>query len=131
METKSQQISTLKVGSFVLFDGVALKIIDIQISKTGKHGHAKVRLEAIGIIDGKKRIIVVPGSERISVPLIEKRRAQVLSIKKEKKKASVMDLESYETLEVTIDPDLIEDIKESTNVEYWDVEGQKIIKRLL
>ena len=121
----------LRVGNFAIINNATCIVKSLDVSKTGKHGHAKVRLEAIGIIDGKKRIIVVPGSERISVPLIEKRRAQVLSIKKEKKKASVMDLESYETLEVTIDPDLIEDIKESTNVEYWDVEGQKIIKRLL
>ena len=42
-----------------------------------------------------------------------------------------MDLETFETLDVTIDSNLIDDIQEKSQVEYWDVEGQKIIRRLI
>jgi translation initiation factor 5A len=40
-----------------------------------------------------------------------------------------MDLESYETLEMPIPEGLKDEIKDGEQVEYWDVEGTKIIKR--
>ncbi len=69
-----------------------------------------------------------PGHERFEIPMIEKRRAQILSVEGEK--ASVMDLESYETLDIQISEELKEEVKEGKQVEYWNIEGQKIIKRV-
>ncbi|MBI2630143.1 translation initiation factor IF-5A [Candidatus Pacearchaeota archaeon] len=116
-----------KVGVTINIEGAACIVRSMDISKTGKHGHAKVRLEAIGILDGKKRCVVVPGHERFEVPLITKMKGQVLSVGEEK--ASIMDLESFETLDVAVDPEIKNDLKEGDNVEYWDVEGTKIVKR--
>lgn len=114
-----------KSGTNVLIEGIPCTVKSNEISKTGKHGHAKCRIEAIGVIDGKKKVIVIPGHERMEVPLIEKRRAQVLNI--EGNKASIMDLESYETLDVQIAEGL--EIKEEEQVEYWRINEEKIIKR--
>lgn len=114
-----------KPGANIIIDGAPCIVKSQDISKTGKHGHAKCRIEAIGIIDGKKRVIVVPGHERFEVPLIEKRKAQVLSVSGDK--ASVMDLESFETLDILIDSDV--QIVEGDQVEYWNINEQKIIKR--
>ena len=119
--------NSLKVGGYLMIDGVACIAKRIDISKTGKHGHAKVRMEALGIFDDKKKMIVVPGHERFEVPLIDKAKAQVLS--KQDKKANVMDLESFENFDIVIAEDAKDDIKEGDNVEYWNVEGRKIIKR--
>ena len=116
-----------KVGTNIIVDGIPCTVKKMDVSKTGKHGHAKVRIEAVGIIDGQKKIFVVPGHERMEVPLVEKRKAQVLSITDNK--ASIMDLESFETIEVNIPEELKGEIKENDNVEYWNVEGSKIIKR--
>lgn len=114
-----------KPGANIIIDGAPCIVKSQDISKTGKHGHAKCRIEAIGIIDGKKRVIVVPGHERFEVPLIEKRKAQVLSVSGDK--ASVMDLESFETLDILTDSDV--QIVEGDQVEYWNINEQKIIKR--
>jgi translation initiation factor 5A len=120
----------VKTGTSIIIDGVACSIKSIDISKSGKHGASKCRIEAIGIVDDKKRIVAVPGSERFEVPMIEKRRAQVLSVNKDTGMASIMDLETFETTEVKISNDVLQDIEENRNVEYWDVDGKKIIKRL-
>ncbi len=114
-------------GSAIIVDDVACIVRSNDISKTGKHGHAKCRIEAIGIIDGKKKVFAMSGHDRLDVPLINKNKAQLLSISSDK--ASVMDLESFETLEIVIPEELKEDLKEGDQVEYWDVEGAKIIKR--
>jgi translation initiation factor 5A len=60
--------------------------------------------------------------------MITKSRAQVLTVLGGEK-ASIMDMETFETLEVPIIEEVRAEIKEGDQVEYWDVEGVKIIKR--
>jgi translation initiation factor 5A len=120
----------VKVGTNIMIDNVSCTVKNIDISKSGKHGASKCRIEAVGITDDKKRIVAVPGSERFEIPMIEKRRAQVLSFDKIKGTASVMDLESFETIEVKVSEDILKDLEENRNVEYWEVDGKKIVKRL-
>ena len=127
MSFKLIDANEIKVGTSIMIEKEPCVVRSVDISKTGKHGHAKVRMDAIGIFDGKKRVIVVPGADRFEVPMISKLRGQVLSVTGEK--ANLMDLESFETLDVFIDPEIKGDLKENDNVEYWDIEGRKIIKR--
>lgn len=116
-------------GVAIVVDGVPCIVKSNDISKTGKHGHAKCRIECISIIDGKKKVFVAGGHDRLDCPLIEKSRAQLLSITGDK--ANVMDMETFETLEMALpeDEELKNDLKEGDQVEYWTVEGSKIIKR--
>lgn len=118
-----------KVGSVVVMGDEPCIVKSMDISKTGKHGHAKVRMEAVGIFDNKKRVTVIPGAERLEVPLIAKLKGQVLSIKEDK--VSVMDLESFETFDIIVSQEIKQEIKEGNNVEYWDIGNKKIIKRRL
>jgi len=118
-----------KAGTNIIIDDEACTVRSIDISKTGKHGSSKARIEAVGIIDGKKRVILKPGHEKFAVPLIEKRKGQVLSVTETM--ASMMDTENFETIEVSIPEELKGQVLEGTQVEYWSVEGQKIIKRML
>ena len=116
-------------GAIISVDGVACTVKSNDISKTGKHGHAKCRIEAISVIDGKKKVFVAGGHERLEVPMITKHRAQVLSSLGER--ANVMDLESFETIDLQFSENLREEIKEEKQVEYWDVEGQKALMKIL
>jgi translation initiation factor 5A len=118
--------TAVRVGTTIIIDGEPCNVKNIDVSKTGKHGHAKVRIEAVGIIDGKKRVIARPGHERFEVPLIDKKKAQVLSISSEN--TNVMDIESYETFDLPTNPD-VADIGEGDQIEYWEIDGKKIIKR--
>ena len=119
-----------KVGTNIIVDGMTCTVKSIDISKTGKHGHAKCRIEAVGINTGNKKVFVVPGHERLEVPNVEKRKGQVLS--KSDGKATLMDVESFETIEVPCpEKDVYESLEEGGNCEYWDIEGEKIVKRKL
>ncbi|MEK6897822.1 MAG: translation initiation factor IF-5A [Nanoarchaeota archaeon] len=117
-----------KVGTNIIIDGTPCTVKSIDISKTGKHGHAKVRVEAVGIISGQKKVFVVPGHERFDVPNVDKRKGQVLSIGDN---VNIMDLENFENMDIRCDPEIKEQLEENSNVEYWDIEGEKIIKRKL
>lgn len=116
----------LKTGTNIIIEGKPYTVKKIDISKTGKHGHAKARIEALGILSEQKKIIVVPGHDRFEIPMVNKNKGQVLSIGE---RISIMDLDSFETIEVKCEESLQQTIKENDNVEYWDVCGEKIIKR--
>ena len=91
-------VGGLKKGDTIIIDEAPCKVTDLATSRPGKHGHAKVNLMAVGMLDGKKRNLVMPGHDRVEAPIIEKKSAQVLSIVGDK--ANVMDTESYETFEM-------------------------------
>jgi len=80
MAHKIVEATTLRIGSYLLLEGEAYIIKSLDVSKTGKHGHAKVRLEAIGMVDGQKKIVVAPAHDKVEVPIVLKKSAQVLSI---------------------------------------------------
>ncbi|MBW2965759.1 translation initiation factor IF-5A [Candidatus Woesearchaeota archaeon] len=127
-EKKIVSVGSLKKGSYVILEGAACRVTNTSTSRPGKHGHAKVRLEAVGIIDGKKREVVMPGHDNIDVPVIDKRNAQILSIHGDI--ANVMDSETYETFDMKIPEDLKNEIVEGATVLYWTILGQKIMKQI-
>lgn len=119
-----------RVGTNILLEGRPYTVKKIDTSKTGKHGHAKCRIEAVGILDGNKKVFVIPGHDRLEVPNVDKRKGQILS--KADGKASVMDLETFETIEIDCpDKEVFDSLEESGNCEYWDIEGERLIKRKL
>jgi len=118
----------VKEGTCIIVDGAPCTARGNDISKTGKHGASKCRIECIGVIDGKKRIVAVPGHERFEVPLIEKKRGQILSVSGNT--ASIMDSESFETLEIPFTDEIKEEVGEGKQAEYWIVDGVKVLKRI-
>ena len=126
-ETRLTNAGSLKVGSYVIFAGQACVVKSIQTSKTGNHGSAKCRIEAVGIIDGQKRIELYPASDNVQVPIIEKKSAQVLSISNNV--ANIMDNETYETFDIEIDEEMKGEVKEGGQVIYWTVLDKKVIKQ--
>ena len=117
-----------RIGTNILLEGEPYTIKKIDISKTGKHGHSKCRIEAIGIINNNKKVFVIPGHDRLEIPMVDKRKAQVLSVSDN---VSVMDLETFETLEIQCPVEIKNELEPKSKVEYFDIEGPKIIKRKL
>jgi translation initiation factor 5A len=128
MTTKVVGAGTLKEGSYILIDGAACRVSSSETSKSGKHGHAKVRIVAIGLIDEKKREIVTPAHDNVEVPIVEKKSAQVLSVSGNM--ANVMDEESFETFDIKVPEELKATVVPNCKVLYWIILGEKIMKQL-
>jgi translation initiation factor 5A len=125
-EVRPIDATEAKPGRYVIFDGFACVVKNLDISRPGKHGHAKCRIEAIAIKDGRKIIKLMPGHDKIDSPVIEKKTGQVLSISGDV--ANVMDMESFETFDMKIPEELKDKVKEGSSVSYWTVLDEKIIQ---
>jgi translation initiation factor 5A len=128
MAYKLTNAHDVKEGNAIIVDGAPCIVRGNDISKSGKHGASKCRIEAVGILDGKKRIVAVPGHERFDVPLIEKKKCQILSVSGDK--ASVMDSDSFETFDIAIDEEAKSSVVEGKQAEYWEIDGIKVLKRV-
>ena len=127
-DTKMVAANNVQKGSFIILEGAACKVVDVEISKPGKHGHSKVRVSAVGLVDDKKRITVMPGHDNVEVPLIEKRTAQVLSVQNDV--ANVMDSETYETFDLKIPEEFKSQTVNGSSVLYWVILNEKVIKQV-
>lgn len=126
-ERKVADVGTIKEGSLIIFDNAACKVVSVDVSRPGKHGHAKYRIVAVGIIDGKKRDVVMPHQD-VEVPIIGKKDAQVLTISGNK--ANVMDATSFETFDLDIPEELQGKVKEGDTIIYWEILDDKVMKQI-
>jgi translation initiation factor 5A len=108
-------------------------------SKSGKHGHAKVRITCIGMFDNSKRSLTEPSGSMVDVPEILKGNATISFI--EDNLINIMDLENFQSMDLPWpkEEDLIKKLKElrensaelSTHqIEYWQIAGKSLINRV-
>lgn len=128
MEVTKKPIKSLKEGDLVIIEGAPCKVETVSTSVSGKHGAAKTRVEGIGVLDGKRRSIVLPADEEVEIPIILRKKAQVLAIVGNK--AQLMDLETYETIELEIPEEKIGKLKEGEETFYYEILGVKTLKDL-
>jgi translation initiation factor 5A len=127
-ELKRKHASSFQVGNYIVIDGAPCTVSSIQISRPGKHGHAKVQLMGVGMMDGKKRQMMAPGHDEIDAPVIGKKNAQVLSVAG--KMANIMDSETFETFDLEIPEELKDEVTEGVTVVYWEIMEHKVIKQI-
>ena len=120
------EVRTLKVNRYVIVDDEPCKIVSISTSKPGKHGEAKARIEAIGVFDGQKRSVVHPVKHKVHVPLIDKRKAQILSLMGDDI-VQLMDLDTYETFEMPIPEEYKGKLEPGAELSYLEALGKKKI----
>lgn len=131
--SKPVDLGSVKEGSYVIIDGEPCRVVELEKSKPGKHGSAKVRLVAISIFTGAKKSYVSPAESRIEVPIIDKRSGQIISILDNT--VQVMDLQTFEVFETPKPSE--EEIAQlggnfapGVEVEYWSVMGKNKIMRV-
>jgi translation initiation factor 5A len=139
LSIRRTEIQKLKTGQYIMVDEEPCIIKSTERSKSGKHGHAKVRVVCVGMFDNNKRSLTIPSGHMVEVPEINKGNAQINFI--EDTSINIMNLETYESFDVDWpqDDDLKNKLKElqtdpnkisATQVEYWQLAGRTLINRV-
>ena len=128
MDKTTADVSQVKEGGFIIIDDVACRIEKVTRSTSGKHGASKYRIDASGLMDGRRRSLVLPSGETVGVPILLKKKAQVLAIVGNKDQ--LMDMETYEQLELDIPEDRKNEIVAGNEVDYFEVSDIKTLQKL-
>jgi translation initiation factor 5A len=130
MSTSPAEVRELRVGRYMVVDDEPAKILSIDHSKPGKHGAAKARIELLTLFTKRRSSYVGSVTDRVHVPQIEKRTAQVVSIMGEQ--VQLMDMETYETFELPMpDPEIANQaVEQGKEVQYIETMGRRAIMRM-
>ena len=118
----------MKKGHFVLIDDAPCRVDSIASGKSGKHGASKTRVDAIGLFDNRRRSIVKPSSDNVDVPIINKKKAQILALTPEK--VQLMDLTDYSMFDLEIPEELKGKLNAGEEINYYEIIGIKTLKPL-
>ncbi|MFW9934722.1 MAG: translation initiation factor IF-5A [Candidatus Thorarchaeota archaeon] len=133
MSHKVVEAGSLKVGRYLIIEEEPYRVVSIEKSKSGKHGHAKARITAVGVFDGSKKSIVLPTDAKVDSPVIDKRVAQINYITDATPPVlGLMDMESYESFEEPMPSgeEFEGKVEQGIQLEYWIVMGRrKLIRR--
>ncbi|MES2155306.1 MAG: translation initiation factor IF-5A [bacterium] len=122
------EIRELKEGRFVLIDDEPCKIDSIEKSKPGKHGASKARIEARSIFTNAKRTLLGTVSDKVWVPIVDRRQAQLLSF--HAGTAQLMDKESFETFDIQVPEEFAEGLVAGADVSYIVAMGRQMITKM-
>lgn len=124
------KVGELKEGSYAIVNDEPSQIVQITKSKPGKHGSAKFRCTAISLFDGRKQSYVASTDTSIQVPIVDKRRGQIISVSPVS--IQLMDLETYEMMDV--EKPSVEEValalEAGKEVEYWIIMDRVMIQRV-
>ena len=127
-QTEIREIRTLKVGRYIVIDDEPCKLVEYVTSKPGKHGEAKARMVVIGLFDKQKRSLVHPVKHKVHVPLVDRRKAQILA--NMGSEVQMMDLESFETFNIPLGdvPEKFHgDMKPGNEIVFLSAMGRKLV----
>jgi translation initiation factor 5A len=118
----------LKVGKYVLVDDIPCRIVNIESSKPGKHGSAKMRITAIGVFNSQKKTLLTPGDADVEVPIIERKSVQIMSVSGNT--AQVMDQQTYEIYDMEIPEELVGQAAAGKEAEVMEAMGKRKMERI-
>jgi translation initiation factor 5A len=118
----------LKIGKYVLIDDIPCRIVEIESSKPGKHGAAKMRITAIGVFEGQKKTLLTPGDADVDVPIIDRKNVQIMSVSGTT--AQVMDSRTYEIYDINIPPELVAAAAPGKEAEILESMGKRMMERI-
>jgi translation initiation factor 5A len=128
MGTTFTSLKEMRPGKFVIIDGEPCKVVDVSSSAPGKHGSAKMRVVGVGIFDNQKRMLYGPAHDDVEVPILERKRGQILSF--DGTSVQVMDMESYETFDLAVPEDMRKDVEAGKEIDYFECMGRKLLTKI-
>ncbi len=127
MQTTRSKVKGLKPGRYMMIDGEPCKILSLSKSKPGKHGSAKANITAVGLFDEQKRNWMGPADRDVEVPMIDKRKGQVIA-DLGGNKIQIMDMEDYDTFEAEVPEDYEKDVEQGGEIMYWRFGDRVLLK---
>jgi len=121
------KVKNLDVGDYVLVNEEPCQVTKKSASSaSGDESNVKVYVE--GLFDSQKRTFTSDVENSREVPIIERGSAEIVAIIGNS--AQLMDLESYETFEVSIPLEFRGEVEEGDEIEYIQALGRKKMERM-
>ena len=113
--------SELERGNYFIYNGEPVRVVRKEVIVVGTHSHSKLKFYIQGLREKGEKTVTFQHSDRVEKIEIMRKQGQIIS--KTSNKVQIMDAISYETLDSTLPPELINDINEGDNVTFVELNG--------
>ena len=118
----------LRPGNYIKLNNEILKVVRKEVVAYGTHSHSKTKLFVQGLFSKGEKSINLNHHDNVEQVEIIRKEGQVIA--KMPDKVQVMDSVSYETVDVDIDNELLNEINEGDTVTFINFEGKaKVIEK--
>jgi len=126
-----QEAGACRKNGHVMLKGCPCKIVEISVSKTGKHGHAKCAFVGVDIFTGKKKEDMCPSTHNMEIPNVARVEFTLLDMNQEDGTVSVLK-ENGDTKDDLNLPDQTDDDKDNvTKMQAAFDEGKSLVVTVL
>jgi len=73
----------VRKGGYVMLKGKPCKVVEVSISKTGKHGHAKANITGLDVFTGRKYVEISPTSHNMTAPTMFRSEYMLVNVSRE------------------------------------------------
>lgn len=108
----------LKKGSYIMFNNEPHQVTRKEVVVFGTHSHSKLKVYLRPFTGGGEKTATFQHHDFVEALDIMRKSGQVIA--KTSAGLQIMDGHSYETLEATADPELLEEINEGDQVTFID-----------
>lgn len=121
--------SELKKGDSFEYKGDVLRLVRKEIVAYGTHSHSKLKLFAEPIFGGGEKALTMQHHDKVDLLDVKKKNGQVIA--KLSDKLQIMDTYTYETLDASASPDILESVNENDEVIFVDYGGKATVLEIV
>ena len=114
--------SDLDKGNYFIYNEEPVRVVRKEVVSVGTHSHTKIKFYIQGLREKGERSVTFQHSDRVEKIEIIRKQGQVIS--KTGNKVQLMDAISYETLDSTLPPELVQDVNEGDDVTFIQLNGK-------
>lgn len=105
----------VRKGTHVMLKGHPCKTVEVSISKTGKHGHAKANITGIDVFTGKKYVEISPTSHNMTSPVMFRSEWMVTDIAMPQGNLTLMDAAGAQREDIDLPRDTTGNLTDLSN----------------
>jgi len=117
--------SSLERGNFIIYKNEVLQIQRRSLVNVGTHSHTKLVFTVCDLYGKREREITMAHNDKVDTVDITKKKATIIA--KSGESIQIMDSVSYETLDATCDPEIIDTLSVGDEIIFIDYQGIKIL----
>jgi translation elongation factor P/translation initiation factor 5A len=113
----------IRPGDYFKIKNDIFCVVRKELVNVGTHSHTKIKMFVQNLNGGSEKQMVYAHEDKLEGVDVQKSKGQV--VLKGTDSVQVMDLFSYETVDASIEPELLAELNEGDTVAFVDVEGRK------
>lgn len=108
-------------GSSFELKGEILRVSRKEVVAVGTHSHTKLKFFVRPLFGGGEKVLTLAHNDKVEIVDVQKKSGSVIA--KLPDSVQVMDSRTYDTLDASVEPELLEQLKEGDNVIFVDYKG--------